>query len=264
MGIVNTSPDSFSDGGLYSDIDSAVEHCYKISTEGAEIIDIGGESTRPGSEPITEEEEISRVVPVLEKTRNILPDTIISVDTYKAGVAERCIDAGIDIINDISSLQFDGRMGDLLKEHPEIHIIMMHIQGTPKNMQINPRYNDVVTDIIDFFEERIDYCLKKGISKERLIIDPGIGFGKKFEHNIEIIRRLAEFRVLQCPVALGASRKSFINHIYPSEPQDRLAGSLAATSFALQNNVELIRVHDVKENRQFIDTYYAIMNRQSS
>lgn len=263
MGIVNTAPDSFSDGGLFVDTEKAVAHCLKLEADGADIIDIGGESTRPGSKPIPVAEEISRVLPVIKKIRKLLPGMIISIDTYKSEVARECIAAGADMVNDISSLQFDDNMKEVLSYYKNIPVVLMHIQGTPKNMQKNPSYKDPVDDILDFFEKRLSFCVRYGIELDRIIIDPGIGFGKKFIHNIEIIKRIGEFHKLGLPVMIGASRKSFLNKIFTSQPQERLAGTLATTCIALRNNVGIVRVHDVKENRQFIDTSYTITQHPS-
>ncbi len=258
MGIVNISPDSFSDGGLYTTVEKAIEQCLTLVEQGADIIDIGGESTRPGSEPVSMTEELKRVLPVIKELRDMLPNVIISVDTYKSEVARKSIESGANLINDISSMQFDNKMDDIIASNQNVSVVLMHIKGTPKDMQINPTYDDPVLEIIEFFEKRIDYCLKKGISTNRIIIDPGIGFGKKYHHNIEIIKRLQEFHKLGCTVMLGASRKSFMNSIFPATAQNRIGGTLATTCFALLNNIHIVRVHDVKENKQFIDTYYSI------
>lgn len=258
MGIVNVSPDSFSDGGLYSDTGKAVEHGLRLFEEGADIIDVGGESTRPGSRPVPESLELSRVVPVIKKLRRELPSLTISIDSYKSTVAQAAIEAGADMINDISSLQFDKQMIALLKANPQVTVVLMHIRGTPKDMQKNPRYDDVVADIIGFLEQRIEYCVENGVQKRRIIVDPGIGFGKNLAHNLLLIRNLDKFHALQVPVLLGASRKSFINKVYPSMPQERLPGSLAAAAYAIKNGVDYLRVHDIKEHQQFIDLFYAI------
>jgi len=260
MGILNATPDSFSDGGqFYNDIDKAVKRISQMLEEGADIIDIGGESTRPGATPVSEEEEIKRVVPIIKEARNQLGNHfLISIDTYKAKVAEEALKAGADIVNDISAMSFDKNMADVVAQF-DCPVIMNHIKGTPQNMQKKPYYDDVVVEIIQFLEEHIEYGIKKGIREDRFIIDPGIGFGKQVEHNVEIIKRLEEFKVLGFPILIGISRKSFIGIIlknllgkseYP--PKERLYGSLSATAVAVLNGAHIVRVHDVKETAQFL------------
>jgi len=258
VGILNVTTDSFSDGGEFIDKKKAVRHALRMADEGADIIEIGGESTRPGAKAVSLDEEVKRVVPLVAKIKESIGNKILAVDTYKSEVARRAINAGADMINDISALRFDEKMTGVLAEHEDVAVVLMHVQGTPQNMQSNPSYDCPVDDIISFFAERLVHCVKAGIKKERLIIDPGIGFGKKFEHNIEIISRLSEFHALGVPVMLGASRKSFINHIYPSEPNERLYGTLALTAQAFQQRVHLVRVHDVRENRELLQTMTAI------
>ncbi len=251
MGILNITPDSFSDGSKYLSPEKALEHALQMEKEGADIIDIGGESTRPGSEIVELQQELDRVIPVIENIRRH-SDLPISVDTYKSQVAQAALEAGADIINDISALRFESKMLSVLKAYPHVPVILMHMLGTPQTMQQNPAYDDVIGEILDFFAERIDFCSSAGIDISRLIIDPGIGFGKRQEDNLQILQKLAEFRCLGVPVLLGASRKSFIGRIYESTPADRLEGSLAATACALEAGVQLIRVHDVQAHKRFM------------
>ncbi len=260
MGILNVTPDSFSDGGEFLDINRAVEQVAKMLEEGADIIDIGGESTRPGAEPVPEEEEIKRVIPVIKEIRKELGNNfLISIDTYKANVAKLAIEEGADIINDISGMSFDPKMADIVAQL-DCPVIINHIRGNPQNMQKNVYYDDVVQEIISFLENQISYGIRKGIRKDRFIIDPGIGFGKNLEHNIEIIKRLKEFKVLGFPILIGISRKSFIGAILknlmgkeePPPPKERLFGSLSASAIAVLNGAHIIRTHDVKETAEFL------------
>jgi dihydropteroate synthase len=260
VGILNITPDSFSDGGEHYEPGKAVARGLVMFEQGADIIDIGGESSRPGSTPIEAEAELARIIPVIKGIREKNSENLISVDTYKAKVAREALANGADIINDISALRFDRDMTEVLLERSEVPVILMHMQGTPRNMQDNPVYEDVVDDILYFFEERINYCLDAGIAKERIIIDPGIGFGKTFKHNMEIFRRLPEFHSLGVPIMIGASRKQFIEktYPYPASPGERLSGSLAITSLAYQHKIGLIRVHDVKEHFELLKTLQEI------
>ncbi len=257
VGILNVTPDSFSDGNDFWEIDKAIEQAKLMAKYGANIIDIGGESTRPGAGKIDVNTELKRVIPLIK----ILSKEIeipISIDTYKAEVAEKAIVAGASILNDISALRFDKKMINVLKENRQIPVILMHMQGTPKNMQKNPHYEDVIEELLSFFQERINFCEQNGVEKERIIIDPGIGFGKRQIDNLEIISRISEFKCLDVPVLLGTSRKSFIDKIYKSEPKNRLEGTLATSVIAFQNKIELIRVHDVIEHQKFLKTLQAI------
>ncbi|MDD3049556.1 MAG: dihydropteroate synthase [Candidatus Cloacimonetes bacterium] len=257
IGILNITPDSFSDGGNFETIENAVAHALKMKNDGAELIDIGGESTRPGAENVSSDEEIKRICPIINEIKSSI-GIPVSVDTYKASTARKAVEAGADIINDISALRFDKKMIELLVEHENIPIILMHMLGNPKNMQINPTYIDVIKEILQFFSERIETCLKKGIKENRIIIDPGIGFGKRHEDNLKILNNLEAFRSLGFPVVLGASRKSFIGKIYPSSVSDRLAGTLATSALAFEKKIDFIRVHDVKENCRLLKTLMAI------
>ncbi len=259
MGILNVTPDSFSDGDQHYGIDKARKHALQMIADGASIIDIGGESTRPGSSRVTLEEELTRVIPVIKAIRKE-SNVRISVDTYKAEVARQALQAGANIINDITSLTGDAKMIEVLQEFPLSQVCLMHMQGSPENMQKNPHYSNVINDILDFFAERIAFCQQHKISLERVIIDPGIGFGKSLDHNLAILKRLDEFHILGCKILLGASRKSFINMITPSAPLAREGGTMATTALAFQKKVDIIRVHNVKENVQLVKVLSAINN----
>ncbi len=251
MGILNITTDSFSDGNEYFSTDQAVKRSLEMISEGADIIDIGGESTRPGAVKISVETELERVIPIIKELRK-KSGIPISIDTTKARIAQEALAAGASILNDISTLQFDANMIKVLQDFPTVPVILMHMQGTPETMQEDPHYEDVIEEIILFFKERINLCEKNGINKDRIIIDPGIGFGKRQEDNLAILKKLSELKCLGVPILLGASRKSFIGNIYDSDTSDRLVGSLASTAFAFQQNIELIRVHDVKEHNNFL------------
>ncbi|MEM0492929.1 MAG: dihydropteroate synthase [Candidatus Thermoplasmatota archaeon] len=253
MGILNVTPDSFSDGGLYNKVESAVEHAIRMVDDGADIIDIGGESTRPGSTPVSITEEIKRVKPVLER----LVDEIkvpISIDTYKPEVAEVVLDLGVHMINDITGLSNPDmrRIASLYK----VPVVIMHMQGTPRNMQDNPTYKDVVSEVKVFLEERAKSALSDGV--EGVIVDPGIGFGKNLDHNINILSRLEEFKTLGYPLLIGPSRKSFIGALTGLPVHDRLEGTLAAVSIAVMKGADIIRVHDVKACRRALQVVDAI------
>lgn len=246
MGILNITPDSFSDGGLFFNTESAVKQALRMQEEGADIIDIGGESTRPGAEKITVKEEIRRVVPVIEALAKEVR-VPISVDTYKSAVAEAAVSAGASIINDISGLRFDAEMPHVAARY-KVPVVIMHIKGTPKNMQQNPVYNALMPEIIDYLYGGIEIARDAGIPDDMIIIDPGIGFGKTVEHNLEIIRRLKEFEGFEKPVLLGPSRKAFIGKILGGLPvTERLEGTAAVTAIGIFNGANIIRAHDVKE-----------------
>lgn len=246
MGVVNVTPDSFSDGGLYFQKDSAIKHALKLIDDGADIIDIGGESTRPWSLPVDAEEEIRRTIPVIEELakKTKIP---ISIDTYKAEVAKRALDAGASIVNDISALRFDPEMASVIAEYGA-PVILMHIKGTPQNMQVSPFYDALIPEIKDYLKESILLCRKAGISEDKIIIDPGIGFGKTVEHNLEILANLREFSFLGKPIAIGVSRKSFIGKLLGDvPPSERLEGTASAVAIAVFNGANIVRVHDVWE-----------------
>lgn len=258
MGILNLTPDSFYDGGRFRDVKEAIEYAIKMAEEGADIIDIGGESTRPGSEPVPLKEELNRVLPVLKelKKRIKIP---ISIDTYKSEVAKICLSEGAEIVNDISGLRFDKKMAEIVASY-NAYCVIMHIKGKPKTMQNRVFYKDVIKEIYDYFQGRIDYAINQGIKREKIIIDPGIGFGKLLEHNLEIIRRLEEFKSLNLPILVGHSRKSFIGKIlnYP-EPEKRLFGSIGCAVLLALKGANILRVHDAKETKEAIKVYEAIM-----
>lgn len=256
MGILNVTPDSFSDGGRYFDINSAVEHAERMQREGADIIDVGGESTRPGAEKVSEEEELERVIPVIEKICGKI-NIAISVDTYKSVVAETAIKAGAVIVNDISAFSFDPSMPEIVVKSG-CFAVLMHIAGNPSTMQRNPIYNNVVNDINDFFKLRLNFALNSGISLNKIILDPGIGFGKTLEHNLEIIRNIGKFSELGCPLLIGASRKSMIEKITGAPVSERDWGTAAVTACCVVNGVRIHRVHEVKGMRQVCDVAYAI------
>ena len=255
MGILNVTPDSFYDGGWHFDSEKAENRVKLMISEGAEIIDIGGESTRPGSKPVSVDEELERVIPIIKFITNI-SDIPISIDTQKADVARKAVEAGACVVNDVGGL----RNKDMITAIAEmkVPVIIMHMQGTPENMQKNPQYGDVVEDIKEWLEERINDAEKAGIKRSNIIVDPGIGFGKNLRHNLEILGRLKEFKGMAGGVLLGASRKSFIGMMTGNEDGDRLTGSLAAAMIGATAKVDLVRVHDVKETRKSIDAIDAI------
>jgi dihydropteroate synthase len=260
MGVLNVTPDSFSDGGNFLKLDDALRQGMKMVQEGADMIDVGGESTRPGSDPLTLNEELSRVIPVIESLSK-RTDVPISIDTYKAEVARRALDAGAQMINDISALRFDPEMKKIAREY-EVPIVLMHIKGTPKDMQQNPHYEDVIAEINRYLEESISTARKVGIEKNKIIIDPGIGFGKRLEDNLNILKNLKKFSILGCPVFIGCSRKSFIGMILDLPVEERLEGSLAALAVAIMNGANIVRVHDVKESRRVVALVDAIMGAE--
>lgn len=247
MGILNVTPDSFSDGGLYSNLPKALTQAEKMIEAGADIIDIGGESTRPGSESVTLQEEMDRVLPVLEKL--LAHDVEISVDTTKPELAFEALKMGADIINDVSGLQY----GTLIAEHVAKYnakLIIMHMKGIPKTMQIDPDSKDIISEITSFFKDQTKVALEKGVKEENIILDPGIGFGKRLDDNIRILRELEKFQDLGFPLLIGASRKSMIGAICGVEVEQRLPGSLAIACVAAQRGTDIIRVHDVAETVQ--------------
>ncbi len=255
MGILNVTPDSFYDGGEHNQVDEAVEEGIKMAENGADIIDIGGESTRPGSDRISVEEELERIVPVIEKLTEEI-EAPISVDTYKPKVAEKAVKAGASIVNDVFGLRRDG-MAEKIAEL-DVPVIIMHMQGKPKDMQDGPQYEDVIGDISSFFLERAEFAKEKGVKEENIMIDPGIGFGKKLEHNLEIIDRLDEFTSLGYPVLLGASRKSFLGQILDKPAEERLFGSLAVAAAGVDKGASILRVHDVEETIDVVGTIESI------
>ena len=268
MGILNVTPDSFSDGGKYLDPERAVERALDMQTQGADIIDVGGESTRPGSERVSADEELKRVKPVLEEICDKL-SIPVSVDTYKSEVAEAAIKAGAAMVNDISALRFDSRMVRVVREY-DVPVVLMHMKGTPKDMQKNPHYDDVMYEIISFLHERKKFAVKSGIDEEKIILDPGIGFGKRtgegIEDNCEIIRRLRELKVLGSPILVGPSRKTFIGNVCsddkdPLPVNQRLEGSLAAVALSAVNGADIVRVHDVMGTKRCLKLVDSIIRK---
>jgi dihydropteroate synthase len=246
MGILNVTPDSFSDGGRYLDHDRAIAHGLRLAEDGADFIDVGGESTRPGSEPVSAQEEIRRIIPVIEALAEKI-EIPISVDTYKSAVAHAALDAGAVIVNDISGMTFDSDMSTVVLHHSAT-VILMHIKGQPRTMQKNPTYENVTMEVKQFLEERAQIAKDAGI--RQIIIDPGIGFGKKFEHNIQLMKELRMFTDLGYPLLVGPSRKSFLGIILDLPPDDRMEGTAAAVAASIMNGANIVRVHDVKEMRR--------------
>jgi dihydropteroate synthase len=253
MGILNVTPDSFSDGGLFTDINTAIAHGKKMVSDGADVIDVGGESSRPGSAPLSEKEELDRILPVVTRLLDEV-SVPISIDTYKPLVADTCLNAGAHLINDITGLT-NPEMRKVAVKH-NVPVVIMHMQGTPKIMQQNPFYKDLLGEITAFFQEQIATARKAGI--EHIVIDPGIGFGKTVEHNLQILKHLGEFKTLSCPIIVGPSRKSFIGLITGLSVQERLEGTLAAITVAVMNGANMVRVHDVNECKRAIQVVDAI------
>lgn len=259
MGVLNVTPDSFSDGGAFLAPEAAVRRADELLAAGADLLDIGGESTRPFAPPVPAKEELQRVIPVIKTIRQHHPAAVISVDTTKATVAREALAAGADLINDISALRFDPEMIELLREI-EVPVVIMHMQGTPADMQAAPRYRDVVGEIKEFLAARINWLTEQGIAPERLIIDPGIGFGKSVAHNLAIINRLAEFRSLGRPLLVGHSRKSFIGKILNlEEASARDQPSAVLSAICALHGADIIRVHEVAATRQALRLAAALL-----
>jgi dihydropteroate synthase len=251
LGIVNVTPDSFSDGGQFLDTDAAVAQGLRLVEQGADLLDIGGESTRPGSQPVELEEELSRVVPVVRRLA-ALTSTPLSVDTSKAEVARQALGAGAHIINDITALAGDPAMPEVVRTH-RAGVILMHMQGTPATMQVRPHYDDVVAEVVAFLEARLQACINLGIAASQVVLDPGIGFGKTVEHNLRLLAHLEQLQRLGRPVCLGVSRKGFLGKVLGRPLEQRLAGSLAAACYALvRGTAQIVRVHDVAETRDVV------------
>ena len=255
MGILNVTPDSFSDGGSYCQLDSAVKQAHTLLNQGAKIIDIGGESTRPGAPDVSLEDELERVIPLVKALR-ASSDCIISIDTSKSEVMRQAIIAGADIINDVRALQEPGAV-EVLAQYPEVAICLMHMQGQPRTMQSNPHYDDLFADINEFFAERLAACEQAGIQQQRIILDPGFGFGKTLAHNYEILNKFDVFNQFKLPVLAGLSRKSMIGNLLNRDTNERLAGSLAGALIAAQNGAKIIRVHDVQETVDVLSVWQA-------
>jgi dihydropteroate synthase len=255
MGVVNVTPDSFSDGGLFLDAGAAVEHACRLAAEGAEILDIGGESTRPGAEPVPAAEELGRILPVIEGVVEAQAGAQISIDTTKSSVARAALDAGASLVNDVSALRADPQMAGLLADSGA-DCCLMHMLGEPRTMQEDPRYADVVDDVRAFLEERLAFAVREGVSEQRVLLDPGIGFGKTVEHNLELLRRLSELLALGRPIVIGTSRKSFLGRVAgsaatgPLGAGERLAGTLASNVLAFERGASVFRVHDVAPVRE--------------
>lgn len=244
MGILNVTPDSFSDGGSFTQLDSAFVQAQKMLDDGAKIIDIGGESTRPGAQEVSVSEELSRVIPIIEKLSS-QTDAIISIDTSKPEVMRAAVDAGADIINDVRALQLDGALTTAAELN--VPVCIMHMQGQPKTMQQAPSYTSVVEDVYAFLQERIQTCLDAGIKRENIILDPGFGFGKTLEQNYQLLAQIKQFHQLSLPILIGVSRKSMIGNLLGRDESQRLAGSLACATLAASQGAQILRVHDVQE-----------------
>jgi dihydropteroate synthase len=257
MGIVNVTPDSFSDGGLFLESERAIRHARELLAGGADLLDIGGESTRPGARAVTAEEELARVAPVIAGMRgNGAP---ISIDTSKLAVAEAALEAGAEIVNDVTALRAEPELAGLCAQR-DCGLVLMHMRGTPRTMQENPTYDDVVDDVKAFLAERIEFATAAGVAEERIWIDPGIGFGKTVDHNLELLRRLREVRGLGRPIVIGTSRKSFLGKLTGREVDERLGGTVASNVLALRAGADVFRVHDVAEVDQALRVAEAILN----
>jgi len=259
MGVVNVTPDSFSDGGRFLDAERAIEHARELIAEGAEVIDVGGESTRPGADAVSAEEELARVVPVLEGLRGA--EAAISIDTSKRAVAEAALDAGAAIVNDVTALRSDPELASLCADR-DCGVVLMHMLGSPRTMQEAPVYDDVVEDVKAFLAERVEASVAAGIDESRISVDPGIGFGKTLEHNLELLNRLGELRSLGLPICIGTSRKSFIGKITGRETGERLGGTVATNVLALARGAEVFRVHDVRATRDALRVAAAVLERR--
>lgn len=257
MGILNVTPDSFSDGGLYNSVGKALCRVEQMVAEGATIIDIGGESTRPGAKIISLQEELDRVIPIIEKIHSEI-DVLISVDTYKPKVMRAAIRAGAKMVNDIKALRVEGAL-QVVKE-TNVQVCLMHMQGEPQTMQAAPQYKNVVSEVYNFLAERVQQCLTAGIAKEKIIIDPGFGFGKTTEHNLQLLNQLEKFHELDCPLLVGWSRKTSIGKILNQPEGQRLYGSLAAAVIAIMKGAKILRVHDVRPTIEAVTIALAALN----
>jgi dihydropteroate synthase len=256
MGIVNVTPDSFSDGGQFLDPGRAVEHGRELVRQGADVLDIGGESTRPGAAAVDAEEELARVGPVIEGLAGV--GVPISIDTSKLAVAEAALGAGASMVNDVTALRAEPAIAALCSDR-DAELVLMHMQGSPRTMQENPTYEDVVDDVKAFLEERMEFATAEGVPEERIWLDPGIGFGKTVEHNLELLHRLRELTELGRPLLVGTSRKSFLGKITGAEVDDRLGGTIASCALAFANGAAMIRVHEVREVREGMQVAAAIL-----
>ena len=256
MGVINVTPDSFSDGGQFFEKERAVEQALQLASDGADLIDIGGESTRPYSKGISADEEMSRVIPVIEALKKEL-GVPISIDTLKAQVAREALRWGASMVNDISALRSDPEMTSVVAE-TGVPVILMHMKGTPADMQVNPTYDDVAAEIIGFLRKAMDQAVSRGVRRDRIIVDPGIGFGKTSDHNLEIIRGLGRFQCLEAPILVGSSRKAFIGRILEKKAHERDTGTMATVAAAVMNGAHLVRVHNVKQAVETVKVIDAI------
>jgi dihydropteroate synthase len=255
MGVVNVTPDSFSDGGQYLDPAAAIRHGEELLRDGASILDVGGESTRPGAEEVDQAEELRRVEPVVQA---LAGDATVSIDTSKLAVAEAALDAGAGIVNDVTAFEHEPDMAGLCAERG-VGVVLMHMPGNPRTMQDDPRYEDVVDDVKAFLVERMEFAVGQGIEEEQIWLDPGIGFGKTLEHNLELLRRLGELRDLGRPLVVGTSRKSFIGKVDGSDVENRIGGSIASSVLAVAEGADVLRVHDVAEMAQALAVANAVL-----
>lgn len=261
MGILNVTPDSFSDGGRYLDVNEAVQHGLEMAREGADIIDVGGESSRPYSQRLSSSEELDRVIPVIEALSKELAIPI-SIDTYKGSVAQESLKAGASIINDISALRFDPHMASIAAQ-TGVPLILMHMKGSPRDMQENPVYDDVTSEVLNFLKDAIKRSKSAGVREDLIIVDPGIGFGKTFDNNLELLRDLTEFASLKRPVLLGTSNKAFIGHILDKETRLRDTGTMATIAAGVMNGAHIVRVHNVKKTVETVKVIDAIKRGKS-
>jgi len=257
MGILNTTPDSFSDGGRFLALDEAAGHALDMARHGAAVIDVGGESTRPGSDPVSVDEELRRTIPVVERLSDAVP-ALVSIDTMKAEVARHALDAGAVLVNDVSALRHDADMTGLVAERG-CSLCLMHMRGEPKTMQDDPQYDDVVDDVCSFLEDRLRFAVDAGVREEQVFLDPGIGFGKTAEHNLRLLKHLDRVVALGRPVVLGASRKRFLGAILGVEPGERVVGTVATTSLGVLLGAAVVRVHDVRPNFEALRVTQAIL-----
>ena len=261
MGVLNVTPDSFSDGGAFNQEDLALAQANQMIQEGADIIDVGGESTRPGAQMVAADEELKRVIPVIQAIQQQHPEQLISIDTQKPEVMQQAVAAGAGLINDVNALQTENALE--VAAELQVPVCLMHMQGVPENMQDDPDYDDVVQVLLDFFQYRVDACLDAGIKEEHIILDPGIGFGKTLTHNIHLLQNIDVFKHMGFPVLIGVSRKSMIGQILDKPVDQRLYGSLAAAQFAYLRGADIFRVHDVAATREVLQTCAALVAEHS-
>ena len=259
MGIVNVTPDSFSDGGDFSSTEKAVQHALKLVEEGADILDIGGESTRPNATPVALQEELDRVIPVIEKLVASGTGIPVSIDTYKPQVMQAALRAGASIVNDVRALQEDGALNVVANHDHDAGVCLMHMQGMPQNMQVNPSYTDVVTEVADFLVSRAAACVNAGIQKDRIMLDPGFGFGKTREHNITLVKQLQQLTALEYPLLVGLSRKSVLGQVTGNDVDARLYASIAAAVVSAMKGANIVRVHDVKATVEAMKVVAAVL-----